>query len=152
MPLLFSYLKKYKKILFLTLVLATVNTAFSLIDPQIFRLLIDNYAMKVKVLPRGEFLSGVTILLLASVGTAFVSRVAKNFQNYYESVVTQRVGTQLYSHSVAHSFSLPYAIFEDQRSGELLQKLQKARLDSQALIMSFIDIVFVSVVGIVFVL
>src|SRR6185369_4700771 len=34
----------------------------------------------------------------------------------------------------------------------LLQKLQKARLDAQALILSFVDIVFVSLIGVLFVL
>ncbi len=135
-----------------TLALAAVNQIFSLIDPQIFRLIVDNYISKIGTISHDDFLRGVGLLLLASVAAAFVSRVAKNFQQYYESVVTQRVGTQLYAHSVAHSFSLPYAVFEDQRSGELLQKLQKARIDSQQLIISFIDIVFVSLVGILFVL
>jgi len=152
MALLFGYLKQYKKTLGLTLVLATVSTIFSLVDPQIFRLIIDNYVSKIGSISQGEFLRGVGLLLLVSVGAAFVSRVAKNFQQYYENVVTQRVGTELYAHSVKHSFSLPYGVFEDQRSGELLQKLQKARLDSQKLIMSFIDVVFVSLVGIVIVL
>ncbi|HVO29041.1 MAG TPA: ABC transporter ATP-binding protein, partial [Candidatus Paceibacterota bacterium] len=95
---------------------------------------------------------GVGLLLLVSVAAAFISRVAKNFQQYYENVVTQRVGTELYANSVRHSFSLPYAVFEDQRSGELLQKLQKARLDSQQLIVNFVDTVFVAVVGIAAVL
>jgi ATP-binding cassette subfamily B protein len=152
MPLLFSYLKRYKKLLFLTLLLATINTVFSLADPQIFRLIIDNYVSKVGTISHADFLRGVGLLLAASVAAAFISRVAKNFQQYYENVVTQRVGTQLYAFSVAHSFSLPYAIFEDQRSGELLQKLQKARLDAQQLIVSFVDIIFVSLVGIVLVI
>jgi ATP-binding cassette subfamily B protein len=152
MRLLFGYLKQYKKMLGFTLALAAVNQIFSLLDPQIFRLIIDNYVSHIGTISHNDFLRGVGLLLLASVGAAFVSRVAKNFQQYYESVVTQRVGTKLYAHSVAHSFSLPYAVFEDQRSGELLQKLQKARLDSQQLITSFIDIVFVSFVGIVLVI
>ena len=152
MQLLFGYLKKYKKTLGLTLVLATVNTVFSLVDPQVFRIIIDNYVSKIGTISHADFLRGVGLLLAASVGAALISRIAKNFQQYYENVVTQRVGTQLYAHSVAHSFSLPYAIFEDQRSGELLQKLQKARLDSQQLIISFVDIVFISLVGILLVI
>src|SRR5271170_1023787 len=151
MDLLLNYLKKYKKILGLTLVLAAINTAFSLVDPQVFRIVIDDYVSKIGTISESDFIRGVGLLLLASVGAAFISRVAKNFQQYYENVVTQRVGTQLYAFSVAHSFSLPYAIFEDQRSGELLQKLQKARLDSQQLIISFVDIVFVAIVGILLV-
>jgi ATP-binding cassette subfamily B protein len=152
MDLLYSYLKRYQKLLWLTLGCATINTVFSLVDPQVFRLIVDNYVSQIGTISHGDFLRGVGLLLGASVLAAFISRVAKNFQQYYENVVTQRVGTDLYAHSIAHSFSLPYAIFEDQRSGELLQKLQKARLDSQQLIVNFVDIVFVALVGIVLVI
>jgi ATP-binding cassette, subfamily B, bacterial len=152
MDLLYSYLKRYQKLLWITLAFATVNTMFSLVDPQVFRLIVDNYVSLIGTISRADFLRGVGLLLGVSVAANFISRVAKNFQQYYENVVTQRVGTDLYSHSVAHSFSLPYAIFEDQRSGELLQKLQKARLDVQQLIVNFVDIVFVALVGIVLVI
>jgi len=152
MQLLWNYIKRYKKYLVLTLVLAAINQLFSLVDPQVFRLIVDDYISKIGSISQGDFLRGVGLLLIASITAALISRIAKNFQQYYENVVTQRVGTELYAHSVAHSFSLPYAVFEDQRSGELLQKLQKARLDSQQLILSFVDIIFVSLVGIVFVL
>jgi len=152
MQLVWNYLKQYKRLLFFALLLAIINQGFSLLDPQIFRLIIDNYVSRVGELSQESFLSGIIILLLASIGVAFVSRVAKNFQDYYVNVITQRVGTRLYATSVDHSFSLPYSAFEDQRSGELLQKLQKARVDSQTLIFSFINVVFLSCVGIVFVL
>ena len=85
-------------------------------------------------------------------GVALVSRIAKNFQDYVANVVVQRLGARLYAHSVGHSFSLPYEAFEDQRSGELLQKLQKARLDVQALITSSISILFFSLIGVIFVI
>lgn len=152
MNLLWDYLKRHKKILVGALVLAAINQIFSLLDPQIFRILIDRYASNYQNLSREEFMQGVILLLLASMGVAFVSRVAKNFQNYYVSVITQRVGARLYGDSVAHSFSLPYAVFEDQRSGELLGKLQKARTDSQGLISSAINVLFLSLIGILFVL
>lgn len=152
MALLLRYILRYKHILFGALLLAAVNQIFSLLDPQIFRIIVDRYASKALELPSGTFLRGVLLLLLASVGVAFISRVAKNFQDYYVNVITQRVGAGLYNDSVKHSFSLPYSVFEDQRSGELLQKLQKARTDSQAFIMSAVNIVFFSLVGILFVL
>jgi len=152
MKLLFSYIKKHKKALTLTLVFAAVNIAFSLVDPQVFQFIIDNYVAKIGSMSSSDFLRGVGLLLLVSISAALISRIAKNFQQYYENVVAQRVGAELYAHSVAHSFSLPYAIFEDQRSGELLQKLQKARLDAQQLIISFVDVIFVSLVGIILVL
>lgn len=151
MKLLFTYIKKQKKILVLALSLAVVNQVFSLLDPQIFRMIVDNYATKINSFSTNEFISGVLLLLLLSMGVALVSRIAKNFQDYYVSIVTQRVGATLYSHSVTHSFSLPYAAFEDQRSGELLMKLQKARTDVQGLITSFVSVIFLTSVGMIFV-
>lgn len=132
--------------------LATVNQVFSLLDPQIFRLIVDRYASKALELTRSEFFSGILLLLGASMAVAFVSRVAKNFQDYFVSIITQKVGAGLYEDSIHHSFSLPYAAFEDQRSGELLQKLQKARTDSQQFITSFINVIFLSLVGIIFII
>ncbi len=144
MKLLFKYLRKYKKALILALSLAAVNQIFSLVDPQIFRLIIDNYASKVAILERHEFLTGTLLLLAAGVTSALISRTAKNFQDYFVSSVTQKVGAALYADMISHAFSLPYQIFEDQRSGELLQKADKARKDSQALIASLINIVFLA--------
>ncbi len=152
MRLAWQYVKRYKKILFSSLILAAINQIFSLLDPQIFRLLIDRYASRAAEINRADFLNGVLLLLLASVGVAFVSRVAKNFQDYFVNVIVQKSGTELYSQSVSHAFSLPYSAFEDQRSGELLSKLQKARTDTQALIKNSINVLFFSLVGVLFVL
>lgn len=152
MNLIWSYIKPHRKILFLALFLAMVNNIFSLLDPQIFRIIIDNYANRIGEISQSEFFRGVPLLLFASMGVAFVSRVAKSFQDYYVNVVTQRVGTALYSRSVAHSFSLPYSVFEDQRSGELLSKLGKARSDTERFISDAINILFFSLIGIFFVL
>lgn len=152
MKLLWGYIKHQKRILFGALVLATINQVFSLLDPQIFRVIVDRYAAHASSFSRSEFVQGVLLLLLASMGVAFISRVAKNFQDYYVSMVTQRVGASLYAHSIKHSFSLPYAAFEDQRSGELLLKLQKARTDAQALITSFVGVIFLTGVSMIFII
>lgn len=152
MKLLWVYLKEHKGLIVLALVLAAVNQVFSLLDPQIFRLIIDRYATRVGEISGDEFVRGVGLLLLAAVGVAFVSRTAKNFQDYFVNVISQRVGARLYATSVAHSFSLSYGVFEDQRSGELLQIMQRARNDSQVFMTSAVNVVFVSLVGIVFVL
>ncbi|HET7437673.1 MAG TPA: ABC transporter ATP-binding protein [Thermoanaerobaculia bacterium] len=151
MNLLTSYLGRYKRLLLSALVLATINQVFSLLDPQVFRLIVDRYATKAGTMPRDQFVKGVLVLLLAYVGVALVSRIAKNFQDYFVNVIAQRTGAQLYEQSVSHSFSLPYSVFEDQRSGEILQKMQKARSDAQSLITNFINFVFIALVGLVFV-
>lgn len=151
MSLIWSYLKKYKGALIGALVFAAINQFFSLLDPQILRMIVDNYAIPAGTLTKTQFIHGVGILLLASVGVAFISRVAKSFQDYLVNAITQRMGTAMYAHSVDHSFRLPYALFEDQRSGEILGVMQKARDDAQTMIQGLINTVFLSIVGILFV-
>ncbi len=151
MALLFYYLKRHLRLVFLALLLAAVNQVFSLLDPLIFRHIIDGYATKFHQYTTGQFIRGVSLLLGAAVGVAFISRVAKNFQDYYVNVVTQRTGAQLYADGVERSLSLPYVVFEDQRSGETLGKLQKVRTDVERFISAFVNIVFTATVGVVFV-
>ena len=86
------------------------------------------------------------------IGTAMVSRIAKNFQDYFVNVMTQKIGTSIYQDTIAHTFSLPYAVFEDQQSGQLLSKLVKAKESIQTYIASLINVVFFALVGVVFVL
>ncbi len=152
MKLLFAYLRQYKALVAIALALATINQVFSLLDPLIFRYVIDEYATRFKEYTTGEFFRGVSLLLGAAVGVAFVSRVAKNFQDYVISVITQRLGAQLYADGIRHSLDLPYSTFEDQRSGETLGKLQKVRTDVEKLIAVSINVLFTSLVGIVFVM
>src|ERR687892_367938 len=152
MKLLYAYLRQYWGLVAVALVLATINQVFSLLDPLILRHVIDQYATRFQEYTTGEFFRGVGLLLGAAVGVAFVSRVAKNFQDYYISVITQRLGAQLYSDGIRHSLELPYAVFEDQRSGETLGKLQKVRTDVEKLISASINILFTSLVGIIFVM
>jgi ATP-binding cassette subfamily B protein len=151
MKLLYSYLTRYWKFVILALVLAAINQVFSLLDPYIFGKLIDNYATKFDHYSSGDFLKGIGWLLGAMVGVAFVSRVAKNFQDYYVNVITQRLGAQIYSDGIMHSLHLPYSLFEDQRSGETLGKLQKVRTDTERLISAFVNTLFTTLVGVIFV-
>src|SRR3954463_3374777 len=151
MKILYAYLRNYRGLLGLALVLATINQVFSLLDPLIFRHVIDEYATRFQEYSTGQFFRGVSVLLLAAVGVAFISRLAKNLQDYYINVVTQRLGAQLYSDGIRHSLELPYSVFEDQRSGETLGKLQKVRSDVEKLITAAINVLFTSMVGVIFV-
>ena len=152
MKLLLSYLRQYRGLLALALFLAAVNQVFSLLDPLIFRYIIDGYVTRFKEYTAGGFFRGVGLLLLAAMGVAFVSRVAKNFQDYFINTITQRLGAQIYSDGLSHSLELPYQVFEDQRSGETLGKLQKVRSDVERFISTLINVVFTTLVGVVFVM
>lgn len=135
----------------LALLLAAINQVFSLLDPYIFGKVIDNYATKFDKFTTTQFLKGVGFLLTAAVGVAFISRTAKNFQDYYVNVITQRLGAQIYTDGIKHSLELPYFKFEDQQSGKTLGVLQKVRTDVEKLISAFVNILFTTLVGVVFV-
>jgi len=152
MNLLYRYSKEYWKLFVVALLLAATNQIFSLLDPLIFRHVIDSYATKYHQYTQAQFVRGAGLLLLAAVGVAFVSRVAKNFQDYFVNVIVQRLGARMYSDGIRHSLDLPYQVFEDQRSGETLGKLQKVRSDVERFITAAINVIFTSVVGIVFVM
>src|SRR5678809_1602624 len=151
MSLLLRYLRGYWPLVALALVLAAINQIFSLLDPLIFRHVIDQYATRFAEYTTGEFFRGVSVLLAAAVGVAFISRVAKNFQDYFINVITQRLGAEMYSDGIRHSLELPYSVFEDQRSGETLGKLQKVRSDVEKFISLSINLIFTTLVGLVFV-
>ena len=152
MATLYRYLRDYWKLVAAALVLAAINQVFSLLDPLIFRHVIDSYATRFHDYTIGQFIRGVSFLLGLAVGVAFVSRVAKNFQDYYVNVITQQVGARLYADGIRHSLELPYSLFEDQRSGETLGKLQKVRSDVEKLIAIAVNLLFTTVIGVVFVM
>src|SRR5216683_3286143 len=129
MATLYRYFKDLWKLAVVALVLAAINQIFSLLDPLIFRHIIDSYATRYREYSSPQFIRGVGLLLAAAVGVALVSRIAKNFQDYFVNVITQKVGARIYTDGVRHSLDLPYTLFEDQRSGETLGKLQRVRSD-----------------------
>ncbi|MBE3075195.1 MAG: ABC transporter ATP-binding protein [Actinobacteria bacterium] len=151
MSLLYTYLRKYRVLILLALVLAATNQVFSLLDPLIFRHVIDDYATRFREYTTSRFIRGAGTLLLMAMGVAFVSRVAKNFQDYFVNVITQRLGAEMYSDGIRHSLELPYSVFEDQRSGQTLSMLQKVRADVEKFISLSINLLFTTLVGVVFV-
>src|SRR5688572_10697674 len=103
MKILYRYLRAHWKLAVGALVLAAINQVFSLLDPLIFRHIIDSYATRYKEYTSEEFLKGVSVLLGAAVSVAFVSRVAKNFQDYCVNLITQQVGARIYADGIRHS-------------------------------------------------
>ncbi len=164
MKLLIHYLRPYRWLVALSLLLAAINQVFSLLDPLIFGKIIDQLAnnphLAKKVVngqtievPRteAEFMKGVMWLLFLAISVAMVSRIAKAFQDYFSSVVIQKFGASIFTVGLRHSMKLPFQNFEDQRSGETLSILTKVRSDTEKFISAFINVVFGILVGLVFV-
>ncbi|MEO6850488.1 MAG: ABC transporter ATP-binding protein, partial [Mucilaginibacter sp.] len=190
MKVLISYLKEYRWVVALALVLAAFNIGFSLLDPYITGIIVDKYIVPtnlsqskvVEIVEKikgadlkalnhkqtgtlvdtviksmynvsyHQFIVGVMTLIGLAIGAAMVSRIAKNFQDYYTNIITQKVGAKMYADGLKHSLELPYQVFEDQRSGETLGILQKVRIDCEKFITSFISVLFVSLIGMIMVM
>ena len=151
MKLLLSYLKNYRGVVLLALLLAAINMGFSLLDPYITGRVVDRFIEKRDILSHHQYVYGVLGFVALAIGAAMVSRIAKNFQDYYTNIITQKVGARMYADGLEHSLKLPYQVFEDQRSGETLGILQKVRLDCEKFITSFISVLFVSLIGMIFI-
>jgi len=166
MKILLHYLKPYKWLIGLALLLAAINQVFSMLDPYFFGKLIDKYAThpfetgdfdkNKKFIPSGvrtqsQFIWGVLKVLGILISVAMVSRIAKAFQDYFSNVIVQKFGARIFTDGLKHSMKLPFQEFEDQRSGETLSILTKVRTDTERFIISFINVLFGMLVGVVFV-
>ena len=131
---------------------AAINIGFSLLDPYISGRIFDTVINQHNKLDYHVYLFRALKLVGLAIGVAMVSRIAKNFQDYFTNIITQKTGAEMYADGLKRSLELPYQVFEDQRSGETLGILQKVRLDCEAFITSFIGVLFVSITGMTFVI
>ncbi len=169
MKILLKYLSRYKGLVFVSFLLAALNTGFSLCDPILFGKLIDyvksvfeKTAIKEMVngvekvvkynISEHEFVSHLLLIIGGMVSVAMLSRVAKAFQDYTVNTVIQRLSADVYTDGLKRALQLPYQKFEDQRSGETLAVLEKVRVDSEKFMSLFINILFGVIVSVVFVM
>lgn len=164
MKILWQYLKPHKWLVILTLVLAGINTGFSLIDPILFGKLVKLGNEFNNSLKTGEKINsdyyfwnfsrvtpGVWYILILSISVAMISRIAKNFQDYFLNLVIQKFGAKVFTDGLQHAMKLPYQEFEDQRSGETLSVLTKVRADVEKFMNYLINVLFGIIFGITFV-
>lgn len=166
MKILLKYLQPYRWLVALALLLAAINQSFSMMDPYIFGKVFDiflnhphekgyfdskNAFHATGTRTTSEYIWGVLYYLGLLISVAMVSRIAKAFQDYFTNVIVQKFGAKIFTDGLKHSMKMPYQDFEDQRSGETLSILTKVRLDTEKFIIAFINVLFSTVVGIIFV-
>lgn len=161
MKLLLRYLKPYKWLVALSLLMAAINQCFSLLDPYYAGRVMDMFITHPRVMKingvevfrsENEYLWGVLKLIGILIGVAMISRIAKAFQDYFTSVVIQKFGAKIFTDGLHHSMKLPYQEFDDQRSGETLSILTKVRADTEKFISAFVNILFGVFVGLIVVM
>jgi ATP-binding cassette subfamily B protein len=172
MKILIKYLTPYKELVGLTILLAAVNMGFSLLDPILFGKLVNlanDFQQRISSgtpMPNDDFFwiyetvnrngkpylqIGVWWIILLSISVAMISRIAKNFQDYFLNVVIQKFGAKVFTDGLQHAMKLPYQEFEDQRSGETLSILTKVRTDVEKFMNYCINVLFGIIIGISFV-
>ena len=148
MKLLFKYIKPQSGTITLALFLASVSQIFSMLDPWVGRNIIDGYLLRFSDFTGSDFIYGVMGWLLLGISFAMVSRIAKNLQDYFINVAMQQVGANLFMDGIKHTMELPFEVFEDRRSGETLNVLQKVRTDTEKLMTMAVGLLYASVVGV----
>src|SRR5215218_608247 len=150
MKILWTYLRPYRWLILLSLVLAGTAQLLSLVDPIILGRIIDDYAFSKVPRTEQQLVSGVLRLLALAVGVALLSRLARTMQDYVVNFVVQKFGMQIFNDGIRQTLRLSYQEFMTQRSGETLSILQSVRTDTERFINAFINILFSSLVGVGF--
>ena len=128
MKILLHYLKQHKKLLIIALILATINQCFSLCDSIITGKLINKFSTA--HIEEGkyywhvndslsDFMKNLAFFMGLSIGAAMMSRIAKNFQDYFTNIVIQRTGAQMYTDGIKKALSLPTKILKISEAAKL---------------------------------
>ncbi|HTH30212.1 MAG TPA: ABC transporter ATP-binding protein [Lacibacter sp.] len=150
MKILWQYLKPYRNLVFVALLLAGVAQVLSLYDPIILGRIIDEYTLNPEGQTEEALTRGVLVLLGIALIIALAARLFLSFKDYVMRLVVQKFGMHIFNDGLRQMLRLPYQDFEDQSSGEILSILQKVRNDTERFITSFINILFSSIVGVGF--
>lgn len=153
---LWQFVRPDKRVVVGIVILLVINNGFSLVEPYLFKVVIDKYLLHLNDLTvwpnQAVFMQGLTRLLMLWVGVAFVSRVAKNFQDYFTVMVSDRTGIRVFSHSFQHVLGLSMDYHESKKTGEVMRKLTKAREDITRLVKVFSDKILQNAATLLFVI
>lgn len=152
MHILWKYLRPLRWWIALSLLLAGLAQTLTLVDPLIFGIIIDRYALNPDNKPDAVLVRGALWWLLLAVAVAMSAQLARTFQDYVLTLVVQKFGVQVFNDGLRQTLRLSFQEFEDRSSGETVAMLQKVRTDTERFINAFVNILFSSLVGMGFLL
>ncbi|MEX2125686.1 MAG: ABC transporter ATP-binding protein [Woeseia sp.] len=152
MHIIWKYVRPLRWWVALSLLLAAAAQILTLVDPLIFGIIIDRYALNPDSQPDDVLIRGALWWLLVAAVVALAARVAKTFQDYVLALVVQKFGMQVFNDGLRQTLRLSFQEFEDRSSGETMAMLQKVRTDTERFITAFVNILFSSIVGFGFLL
>jgi ATP-binding cassette subfamily B protein len=150
MHIIWKYIRPLRWWVALSLALAAVAQVLTLVDPLIFGIIIDRYALNPDNRPDSALIRGALGWLLIAAAIALAARLARTFQDYVLAMVVQKFGMQIFNDGLRQTLRLSFQEFEDRSSGETMAMLQKVRSDTERFMYAFVNILFSSIVGLVF--
>lgn len=150
MRIVWRYLLGQRWLIALALALAGASQVLALVDPIIFGKIVDDYVQHPGTRGEAELTRGVLGWLAIAVAVAVASRLLRTLSDYVSRMVTQRFGVQIFNDGLRHAMRLSFEEYEELRSGETLALLQKVRTETERFVTSLVNVLFVSVVGVLF--
>ena len=150
MALFWNYLKPYRNLIILALVLAAAAQLLALLDPVIFGHIIDQYATNKNHLSEPQLVHGIFYWLLIALSIAVISKGLKSLQEHLTRKTVARFGMQVFNDGLKQTLRLSFQEYEESRSGTTLSVLQKVKTDAERFINAFVTVLFSSLVGVAF--
>jgi ATP-binding cassette subfamily B protein len=151
---LWSLIKPDRRFAALIIALLVLNNGFSLIEPYFFKLVVDRYLVHIGdgTLERAALVHGLTNLMLLWILVAFISRTAKNFQDYFSTNLADRAGIRAFDGGFSHVVALSMEYHATKKPGEMMRRIQKAREDITKLVKVMVDRILQNSLTLLFVL
>ena len=150
MQVLWKYLRPHRPLILISLLLAGIAQFLTLLDPVIFGKIIDRFTGTLHIAQGESITNGIVGWLLLALGIAIVARLCKSIQEYLLRKAVAKFGMQVFNDGLKQTLRLSFQAFEESRSGTTLSVLQKVKTDAERFINAFINVLFTSLVGVVF--
>ena len=150
MLILLRYLHRYLPTVAAALALALVNQLCLLLDPLILQHVLDKYAVHTHGGAWHSFVMDTAPWFAAMIGSVFFAWLAKGFQISAVNKVSFQVAAAMFSDGMRTLLRMPFASFEQRRTGESVEGLKRLRRDVEDLLKTMINNAFSSAVALLF--
>ena len=126
--------------------LSAISQICSMMDPLIFRHVIDDYATKHDKYTQAQFIHGAGLLLLAIVGIVFIARVAKNFRTISRTSSCRRSARRCIR-TACGILSICLIKYSKTSAAEDSRQTAKVRQDVEKFVTLAINVVFTTLIA-----
>ncbi|MBZ5601909.1 MAG: ABC transporter ATP-binding protein/permease [Acidobacteriia bacterium] len=152
MKLLFRYLPAQRKAIAAALLFTAVNQIFLMADPYIFRRIVDDFVGNYRNLSPSELLLGVGFWVVVMMASIMIAWIGKTLLLDHLNRAAHSISAAMFADGVRHSLELPYLEFEQRRSGETLDRLQRLRSTVERFVVTLVNLAFAPAVRVFFVI